>query len=474
MKNRLKLSAWFAALILFLAVLNFSCRKKDIFNTSPSASLSFSTNIVKFDTVFTSVGSATQNFTARNPGKQAVNISHIMLQGGSGSYFRLNIDGRATTDFQNHELAAGDSIYIFAEVTINPNAVDIPFIVTDTVLFILNGHTQKVALQAFGRNAHFIKNRVLGCDTIITNDGKPVVLYDTAYVKKGCKLTIEKGVTIYCHPKSILLIGGSIICNGTKDEPVTFRQDRLEHKYDNEPGQWYGIDLLSFSGASSMTHTILQNGTVGLEVDSFIPGSKTTPKMNLNKCIIKNMNSSGLVGFGTNISAVNSLVFSSGLYNFYCDLGGIYNITHCTFETSNNIVANRESSVQLGNTLYKNKDSTPFPQDLNAAFRNSIIWGSLDDETKLNNHKNGNAFNAIFYHCVIKAKKISFDNTNFINKDPLFKNSFNGDYHLDILSPAIDHGATYPPIIVPDDLEDQPRIMPGDTIPDIGSYEFKH
>jgi hypothetical protein len=463
----------FATIFTGLLIVNFSCRKKDNFDVSPTASLVFSTNIVKFDTVFTTVGSATHNFTAKNPGKKPVNISHIMLQGGSGSYFSLNIDGRATTDFQNHELAAGDSIYIFATVKVDPNSSNTPFIVTDTVLFLLNGHTQKVALQAFGRNAHFIKNTALGCDTTWHNDGKPIVLYDTAYVRKGCSLTIEKGVTVYCHPRSILIIGGSLSCNGTKDEPVLFRQDRLEHKYDNEPGQWYGIVLLSFSDTSSMTHTILQNGTVGLESDSLAQNHFSYPKLRLNKCIIRNMSSTALAGFGSFINATNTLVYSSGLYNFLTDLGGTYNFTHCTFDNFDNVVANRQASIQIESHIYKNKDSFPFPVPVSAAFRNCIVWGSLDDEVRIVKHISGNALDNIFYHCVIKAKKVGFDNTNIVNKDPAFKNPYGDDFHIDNLSSAWNHGITYPPVPVVDDLDDVIRVTANDTIPDIGSYEYK-
>jgi hypothetical protein len=466
----------FALICAVLILFSIGCRKKDVFDTSPSATLVFSSRVVRFDTVFTTVGSATHNFTAKNPGKKSVNISHIMLQGGSASYFRINIDGRSTTDFQNHELAAGDSIYIFAEVTIDPNAANLPFIVTDTIIFIVNGHTQKVALQAFGKNAHFIKNRVLGCDTVWQNDGKPIVLYDTAYVKKGCSLTIEKGVTVYCHPKSILIIGGTLACNGTKDEPVIFREDRLEHKYDNEPGQWYGIVLLSYSDTSSMTHTILENGSVGLEADSLAHDHPNSAKLTLNKCIIKNMSSTALAGFGSSINAVNTLIFSSGLYNFLTDLGGYYNFTHCTFDNFDNVVTNRQASIQIESHIYKNKDSSAFPIPVNTAFRNCIIWGSLDDEVRIVKHlgNTGNILNNIFYHCVVKAKKVGFSTTNIVNKDPLFINSYGGDFHIDAFSSAVNQGVTYPLIPVVDDLDDVIRKTANDTIPDIGSYEYKN
>jgi hypothetical protein len=471
MSKRFTLSAALICLLLVFIGFQYGCRKKDNITTSPSASLTFSTTLVKFDTVFTTVGSATHNFTVKNPNKQAVKISHIMLQGGASSYFRINIDGRGTTDFPNYTLAAGDSIYIFAEVTVNPTAINTPFIVTDTILFLLNGKVQKVALQAFGRNAHFIKSQYIDCNAVWQNDGIPYVIYDIAEVKYGCTLTIQKGVNVYCHAKTLFAIKGTLITTGTKDEPVVFRQDRLEHTYDNEPGQWYGLRFLDSSSNNVMTHTIVSNGTVGIEVDSLTLNGSV--KLTLSKCTIRHNSNSGLACFGATVNATNTLIFASGLFNVYCDLGGTYNFTHCTLENSNDAVSSRQPSIQLGNRAYKGPDSISRPFPLSAAFRNCIVYGNIDDEVKYTK-VNSSSFTALFYRNIIKAKKMGFDNTNIINKDPNFKHPNAGDYHLDTLSPAIDHAVTYPPIMVTDDLDDIIRRTPTDTIPDLGAYEYKH
>ena len=83
-------------LLVFLSILFFvvviSCEKDEL-NTSPTASLHFSSDTILFDTVFTTIGSATQYFTVKNPYNESIRISSIRLAGGSNSSYRLNIDG---------------------------------------------------------------------------------------------------------------------------------------------------------------------------------------------------------------------------------------------------------------------------------------------------------------------------------------------------------------------------------------------
>ena len=58
-----------------------------------SGPVSFSSDTVSFDTVFSTVGSVTMEFRAINRGNDPLLIDRIYLGGGTGSPFRLNIDG---------------------------------------------------------------------------------------------------------------------------------------------------------------------------------------------------------------------------------------------------------------------------------------------------------------------------------------------------------------------------------------------
>ena len=142
-------------LLLFgvLFIFSFTACKKEQLNTS--SGVSFSTDTLSFDTLFSTLGSTTRFFTIKNTHKQAIKISNIQLAGGITSPYRINVDGDAGTSFNDIEIPAKDSIYVFVEVTINPTAANLPFIVEDSVQFQTNGILQQVQLNAYGQNAHF-------------------------------------------------------------------------------------------------------------------------------------------------------------------------------------------------------------------------------------------------------------------------------------------------------------------------------
>ncbi len=126
--------------ILLSALLAWSlsgCLKEKSFLTDANVQLSFSTDSIRFDTVFTTSGSATNILKVYNPYNENINISRINIKTTEQSFFRLNIDGIAGNDQQNIEIAPFDSLYIFVEVTIDPdNPLDAsPFIISDQIQF---------------------------------------------------------------------------------------------------------------------------------------------------------------------------------------------------------------------------------------------------------------------------------------------------------------------------------------------------
>ena len=89
-----------------------SCKKDELI-TDSSAKLQFSTDSVLFDTVFHFAGSTTKVFRIYNTHDQPMNISKAYLAGGTGSAFKLNIDGVSTTAsapvLTDIEILGGDS-----------------------------------------------------------------------------------------------------------------------------------------------------------------------------------------------------------------------------------------------------------------------------------------------------------------------------------------------------------------------------
>jgi hypothetical protein len=135
--KRIAFLFYFFTFLLFFA----SC-KKDSFITSEFAQLTITADTLKYDTVFTTTGSITKSFKIINENNQKLRLSKVKLMGGAGSAYKMNIDGAATTEVNNLDIEANDSIYVFISVTINPNAANLPFIVSDSIQVNYNGNTR--------------------------------------------------------------------------------------------------------------------------------------------------------------------------------------------------------------------------------------------------------------------------------------------------------------------------------------------
>ena len=154
--KRLILYIWI--LILALPSLFVACDGlEENYSTNPNLRLSFSTDTLSFDTVFTTIGSATKKVMIYNRNKDALNIRSIMLASGGVSGFRLNVDGRKGDYFDNVGILGEDSMFVFVEVTVDPMEANQPFLIQDSIVFMTNNQKQSVLLEAFGQNVHLHK-----------------------------------------------------------------------------------------------------------------------------------------------------------------------------------------------------------------------------------------------------------------------------------------------------------------------------
>ena len=70
----------FSSIIIICTLIFFSCKKEnDILNSSDNFSLIFSKDTLLFDTVFTTVGSATRSFKVYNNSNQDIILNSISL-----------------------------------------------------------------------------------------------------------------------------------------------------------------------------------------------------------------------------------------------------------------------------------------------------------------------------------------------------------------------------------------------------------
>jgi hypothetical protein len=484
---------------LFIAfAFSYSC-KKDDFETG-NVSLSFSQDTIIFDTVFTTVGSATQVFTVYNNGDKPVKISSLRIAGGSNSNFRLNVDGMPGKEFTDVEIGANDSMWIFAEVTIDPNnhnPAD-PVIVTDSILFSANGFNEYVQLVAWGIDAYFhspppnnpIGNFfLLNCNEVWNKD-KPHVIYGYALVDSGCVLTINQGANVHFHPGSGLVMCSSstLNVNGTLQEKVTFQGDRLGDDYKDIPGQWDRIWLSNINIHTNrysespkncyIKNAIIKNGSIGLLVDTIPDNNPNSLTLELENTIVKNMSSYGAAFRGSRVKAYNCVFANSGSQVTGCLFGGTYKFYHCTFANYWENGNRQDPAVLLNN--YAGNSMRP----LDAYFGNCIIHGNLDNELGLDSFPSGNQFGYVFDHAIIKVENsfpLDVDHYPGVlratgnSNDPKFTDIDNNIYELDSLSSAaIDKGddaIRLMSTLLDFDLNGNPRPYPGTSTPDLGAYE---
>ena len=451
------------------------CLKEEELNTDPAFKLGFSTDTVVFDTVFTTIGSSMRSLVIRNPGNERINISRISLARGKSSPFRLNIDGTATEEYTDLEIAANDSAYIFVKVTIDPNNVNAPLIESDSIVFVTNGNMQDVKLVAWGQDAYFHIDVTLTGDITLPDD-KPHVIYGKLIAGSGCNLIITEGTKLYFHKGSSLEIhsGASLQVTGTLEKPVTFTGDRLEDYYLDKPGMWEGIWLEEGSKNISFTYAEITNAKVGIQADSI--GMDGSEPLRLHNCMIHNIINYGIRAIKTRLVATNCQITNCGGNVVSIENGGDYDFRNCTiarYFNGRGYPALTISNYAIDTTGKK------IPAELTEAyFGNCIITGNQSGEISLNELE-GTTFNFQFEQCLVQWDEKFYEeyNSNFLNcisnKEAKFIDPYTNDFQLDTLSYAIDAASitiinnTVPAIIF--DRKGISRFEHG--LPDMGVYE---
>lgn len=463
----MKLSLKKITAVLSIVLVFFSC-EKDSFITSSNAFINFSADTLHFDTVFTSAGSVTQSFKIFNLNNEKLRISKIELSGGVASPFKINVNGVSGNAFSDVDIAANDSIYIFVSININPNQINTPFIINDSILINYNGNNEFLQLDAFGRNAHFLKNFIITHDTSFTDD-LPFVILGSLTVNQPATLTINKGAEIFCHQDAGLIINGTLKINGEKStgEQVIFKSDRLDDPYKFYPGSWLGITFSQTSINNEINSAIIENANTAVTIYG---NANVLSQLKLNACIITNNLYGGIKAINSNVYAENCLITNCGLNNINLN-AGIYNFVFCTVAGYSDILLSHAAPVlSVTDTITATQTAV-----LYANFTNSIFYGEEGPfEDEINVLKSGNSFTAKFENVLYKAQNLNAsDFTNSINNiDPAFLNINQQDavfdFHPAPASVCKDAGKA---ISIQTDLDGNPRTV--GTAPDIGCYEIQ-
>lgn len=465
--------------VLLGFVFILSC-EDDKYLNSPDAQLRFSTDTVMFDTVFSTIGSTTRLLKVFNQYKEKVLISSVKIGGGEFSNFRMNVNGIAGNEVFDLEIPPNDSIFIFVEVTVDPNGQNLPMVVKDSIKFTTNTNLQSIPLIAWGQDFHLIRSRIIKNET--WGNDKPYLVYNYAYVDTLSTLTIEAGTKVFFHKGAGMYVKGTILVNGTRDNPVLFLADRLEEAYKNIPEQWNGVLLFSGSKGNEFNFAQIRNAVIGLQVGTIEHDGFATVTLANTK--IENMSYAGIFALKSKITAYNTVVANCGFYAVALLVGGEYEFYHSTIANYWGGYSRKPrstSSLAISNMLEitkSNGDKVIYLGDLSRAlFGNSIVYGNNVLEIELGNNKD-KLFNYYFDHCILQVPDtFNISDKNHYNNvwkgknyDPKFVDvSKKLIFELDTLSPAKDVGSTAYSKMFPFDLKGKDRTV--DKGPDLGAYE---
>ncbi|HZE86134.1 MAG TPA: choice-of-anchor Q domain-containing protein, partial [Puia sp.] len=457
-------------ILLFAAALILSCQK-DSFITSKGAIVSFSSDTLFFDTVFTTAGSVTQSVKIFNGNDQKLRLSDLKLMGGNKSFFSINVDGYPGPEKNDLELEANDSLYIFVVVRIDPTTGNLPFVAQDSIAVTFNGNVRYIQLQAWGQNAHFLRNQKIQ-GNVVWDNTLPYVIMGGLQVDTNAILTIQQGSRVYFHADAPMLVDGTLQVQGAQPDSmkVMFQSDRLDEPYREFPGSWPGIYFRGASVNNNLQFAVIKNAYQGIVAET--PASNAVPKVVLNQCIVDNIYDAGILGAESSIQATNCLISNCGK-NIVLGYGGNYQFTHCTVASySNDYISHTQPVLSVSNYILQG--NSPLTAPLNAGFLNCIFWGgngTVDNEVIVSQQGN-TSFSVNFANCLwkVKATPAGVVSSNIIaNSDPLFDsvNTFRRhfDFRLKNGSPAIDKGAA---TMVSNDLDGKPRPV---GLPDLGCYE---
>ncbi len=461
-------------IILTLFTGLFSCEREFVYRGGEEG-LMLSTDTIMFDTIFTAIGSTTHNFLIYNPYDEDMSIEEIELSGGDDSPFRLNINGYAENELADVKVRAKDSLFVFVEVTINPVNSNSPIVVSDSVIIRTRERRQSVKLIAYGQDVILMQKEWLKTQTF-TKD-KPYLISDYIVVDTAQTLTIEPGARLYFQKDASLLVLGSLVVNGTKDEPVLFAGHRLEDWYVDKPGQWGYIHLLPGSSGTSIDYAIIRNGMMGVLADSV--GLNENP-LEINNTKFEHISTFGLLAQSARIKVTNTLFGDCGTHSLAITVGGEYEFIHCTFANYFDWSFRSTPAVFINNYYMDENDNVKIVPLKKASFENCIIYGCNLGELGYDlKYPEGDLVGLqphyLFSSCLLKVTDdldLS-DKDHYLdvikNEDPFFVSVEKYNYQLDTLSVAKDAGNRDFAEIVPEDILGVNRLE--DNGPDLGLYE---
>ena len=469
-----------ATMLLACSMLLSACHSTE--HPLDQQQLTFSQDTLNFDTIFTEMGSITKQVKIYNYTPLTQTITSVRLQ--QGNYFQVNIDGISDLSrLANTTIPPRDSMFIFIKMFIPELSSPTPVTIEDNLLVQTTDQhsraTSTLHLLACGQDIETIDSLYISADTTLTGI-KPRRVMRYIFVDSIATLTLDAGVSLILHDSAQIIIKGTLISQGTKDEPVVIRGDKLYHLFDAVPydyvsGLYGGVFILQPQDKKQrhhqLTHTNIHGANYGLYCYS--PDINNLSDIEIDACYIHNCSQYGLIIQNMNSTVTNTEI-SNAAYNCVYLAGGAHHFTFNTianyFNNTNirmhNIGRQYVASLFINNLSKSNSPTRP-------VFYNNIIAGRETDNlviaTPLPNH-----YQALFSHNYIMADTIDmpgFSNNVFgQTNDTVFTNTFYSRYEqeyynfgLDSLSPARQIADTTHTLLYPTDRMGNLRTLPADA-----------
>tara|TARA_B100000900_G_scaffold413759_1_gene438510 strand:- start:2948 stop:4495 length:1548 start_codon:yes stop_codon:yes gene_type:complete len=504
---------WLRIIGVLLAIaLTKACDYDLSFSPAQTQDIRFSSDTVYLDTVFTSIGSSTYNLRIYNQANHNIKIGSIRLGQASDSQFRLNVDGMHGQDFNDVEILANDSIYVFIETTVNikdyaanapeflyndqllvdEQTVELITLVKDAIFLYPkreDGFKEMIPLgtdeegNAFGIEGFYLEDNEL----IFTNE-RPYVIYGYAGVPSEKTVRFEAGARIHFHDNSGLIaaesssvhvLGEQSADAEMQEGEVIFEGDRLEPFFENIPGQWGAIWLTAGSTNHIFRHATIKNASVGILMD--YNDETENPTLVLEQTQIHNSSAVGLWAKTGHVRAVNSIFGNAGNASFFGNIGGSYEFTHCTFANYWNRSFRSTPAVIL-NDYVPISETEDFVMPLEkAVFANCIIDGNQTVEFGVE-QKGDQELSFSLDHTALRfspADETIYENPYYdfssstlypkliLNKQTAFHQPSTNDFRISQESEVIGLGKSTHAASVPVDLNGVDRT----NLPDLGAFQ---
>lgn len=441
--------------ILILAM-TIACADDDNFSASSALHLSFSSDTVSLDTLFSRTPSATYTFWVRNNNDEGLRIADIHLSRRNQTGFRVNVDGSYLdnslgSQVNDIEIRRNDSILVFVELTSSQASNPEPTMVEDNLVFVLeSGLQQKVNLRAWTWNAEKLYDHVITSDQLIETS-TPIIIYGGLKVEEGATLTL-RNTTLFFHDKAGIDVFGSLILDN-----CVLRGDRLDRMfaylpYDRVSGQWSGVHFHESSLKGVISGTEIRNACDAVVLDSAALDT-TKVRLLMQNSVIHNSKGYGLKAVNSRVSLVNCQ-FTNTLSDCVSIVGGVADITHCTLAQFYPFSADRGVALRFANF----EDSSDIPllrlncsASIVTGYDEDVMMGLVGDTLA--------AFEYRFSDMLLRTPKVTTaDSLRFSNiiwetpKDSIegkkhFRNidedNLYYDFHLDSVSTALGLGCYY-------------------------------